>query len=251
MKRILKISSMIALATTPLAVAYADTVTVAATDVIYAAGTQSGLAVPPPVGGTLPVPISVTPGDTLTFSASGTISLDGGISHADPDGVGTFERVATSSNTGSGSISGITAPLSGYLVGVFLAAGGPSGPAPAALNFTTIGTNFTSLSPLLDQTFFMGDGLTGDGTGTVQDFIVPAGASTLYLGISDAGGFNGAPTDYGDNQGSFTVTDTVAATGTGVGPGGTAVTPEPSTLTLLGTGISALAGMAWRRRWKV
>jgi hypothetical protein len=241
MNKILKISSIAALATMPLAMAHATTVTVDATDVIYAAGTQSGLAIPAPVGGTLPVAISVTAGNTLTFSAAGSISLDGGISHADPDGVGVFERVPTSSNTGFGSISGITAPLSGYLVGVFLAAGGPSGAAPTALDFTS--TNFTSLSPLVDQTFFIGDGLTGDGTGTVQDFVVPAGATTLYLGISDAGGFNGKPSDYGDNLGAFTVTETVASTG-----GGVATTPELSTVTLLGTGLSALAGLAWRRR---
>jgi len=249
MNRIWKLSSIIALATSPLAAAHATTVTVDATDVIYAAGAQSGLAVPPPVGGTLPVAISVTAGETLTFSVTGTVSLDNGISHTDADGIGTFERVPTSSNTGSGSISGITAPFYGYLTGVFLAAGGPSGTAPAALNFVTSGTNFTSLSPLLDQTFFIGDGLTGDGTGTAQDFVVPTGATTLYLGISDAGAFNGAPSEYGDNLGAFTVTETVASTGPG---GGGSVTPEPSTLIMLGTGISALAGrIALRRRRSV
>src|SRR5580704_8742600 len=105
MNRILKFSSIVALATTPLAVAHATTVTVDATDVIYAAGTQSGFAVPAPVGGTLPVAIPVTAGDTLTFSATGTVSMDGGLSHVDPDGVGTFERVLSSAVNGHGSIS--------------------------------------------------------------------------------------------------------------------------------------------------
>ena len=57
----------------------------------------------------------------------------------------------------------------------------------------TIATSFASLSPLIDQVFFIGDGLTGDGSGSVQQFIVPTGATALYLGITDAPGYNGSP----------------------------------------------------------
>jgi hypothetical protein len=112
----------------------------------------------------------------------------------------------TSSSTGYKSISGIKAPFAGYLVGVFVSKNGPKGPAPASLDFTTgTGTGFTTIAPELNQTFFIGDGLTGDDTGSLQTFTVPADAATLYLGISDADGFNGPPGAYGDNVGDFSV----------------------------------------------
>jgi hypothetical protein len=125
------------------------------------------------------------------------------------------------------------------LVGVFVGAGGPSGPAPAALDFTVgLGTAFTSLAPLLDQVFFIGDGLTDDGAGSVQNFFVPTGATELYLGVSDACGYNGGPGCYGDNLGAFTAAYSVINNSSGV--------PEPGSLFLLGTGVLTLAAM--RRR---
>jgi hypothetical protein len=182
--------------------ARAVTVSIDAQDNIYGAGIH-GMS---PGGGLPPVGIAVSPGDVLTFQVTGTVSMNigTGSNYNDPDGVGA--AVPTSSNTGYGSISGLTAPNAGYLVGVFVPAAGPSGPAPAPLDFTGPGaTAFTSLSPQLDQVFFIGDGLTGDGSGARQQFHVPAGAGALYLGISDAGGYNGPPSWYQDNQGTFQV----------------------------------------------
>jgi hypothetical protein len=42
-----------------------------------------------------------------------------------------------------------------------------------------------SFTPLLNQTFFIGDGLTGTGAGNRQSFAVPSGATLLYLGFAD------------------------------------------------------------------
>ena len=227
--------------------AAAGTATVNATDTVYAAGSQgAGGANPGGTGHTVPnAVISLDEGTTsLTFSSvtgsntancrssEGCISLNGGGNYNDPDG--NDAAVSASSETGFGSISGITAPGAGYLVGVFLGPGGPSGPAPSALDFASSGTLFTSLSPLINQVFFIGDGLTGDGTGARQTFYVPSGASQLVLGISDACADTGGPGCYNDNLGTYTVTYDMTA-------------PDPASLTLLGAGIMAL-GLRTRRK---
>lgn len=238
------------------ALAFADTTvngstSVAANADIYAAGTQSTLATGDSSGqsGTVPGFITVTGSNSITFAVTGTITINGGTFN-DADGVGAAP--GSSSETGSGSISGITAPDGGYLVGVFIGSGGPTGSAPAALDYTASGNaseSAASTSPLLDQVFFIGDGLTGDGTGTTQTFIVPAGATELYLGISDACNYNGSPSCYLDNNsGSFDVSyaDTTLGNGNS-GGNGPSPTPEPSSLMLLGTGILGAAGTLRRR----
>jgi hypothetical protein len=138
--------------------------------------------------------IALVPGSTLTFVVTGSVNFGPGPSGDPPDG-GTL--ATTPANSG---ISGASWPANA-LVGVFLDNSLPTAtPAPADLNFSTPGsTSFASLSPALKQAFFIGDGLTGSGTGTVQTFVVPAGATRLFLGTSDGfGWFN--------NSGSFAVT---------------------------------------------
>lgn len=177
----------------------------------------------------------------LTFSASGSITLNdtSGSNFNNADGVG----AATSSSyeTGYGSISGLTAPNAGFLTGVFLTSTGPSGAAPSALDFNS--TSFSSLSPLLDQTFSIGEGKTGDGTGATQTFYIPTSATELYLGISDACSYSGSPSGYADNSGAFTVN---VSSGTSSPPVPPSAVPEPSSLALLGTG--ALGTFASLRR---
>jgi hypothetical protein len=129
------------------------------------------------------------------------ITVNGGGSYNDADGVGSASGENVSADQ---AISGIQTPTAGFVAGVF-ESGAPAGNPPATLDYNTIGTNFSSFSPLMQQLFFIGDGLTGDGTGTVQVFYVPTGAKSLYLGLADACGYNGTPSCYGDNSGDFIV----------------------------------------------
>jgi hypothetical protein len=102
-------------------------------------------------------------------------------------------------------ISGYKGP-EGPLAGVFLDDSIPdTGPAPATLDFTLsgLGTDFLTLSPELGQVFYIGDGLTS--LLETQDFIAPAGATRLCLGIPDGFGFDGHPGAYDDNDGSYEV----------------------------------------------
>jgi hypothetical protein len=225
-------------------------------DNIYAAGSQSTLITDcASVGycgagglGTVPNGVSVSGLSYITLTAAGSISLNSQGSFNDPDGLsgGNPVYVATSFNSGFGSISGITAPGGGYLVGVFVGPGGPTGTAPTALTYDSTSTDLASYNPLLDQAFFIGDGLTGDGTGTAQQFFVPTGATELYLGISDACNFEGAPSCYGDNSGTLTNVSYTGVTSGGTSP---SPTPEPSSLILLATGAMSATG-ALRRRMK-
>jgi hypothetical protein len=151
----------------------------------------------------------VTPGSILLFSAAGSVDNAGGTPTLTPDGGGVFTTV---SNNG---ISGATWPINA-LVGVFLDASQPdSSAAPAALDFSGsgLGTGFTTLSPALKQAFFIGDGLTGTGTGSIQQFVVPAGATRLFLGTSDGvGWFNNTGTfNVTSGQGGPTPTPTIPA----------------------------------------
>ena len=153
--------------------------------------------------------LSLISGQTLNFSASGGVSNDPSFFLDGPDG-GSFLSHLTGSENG---ISDIIAPINA-LIGVFLDNSQPdSTPAPAPLDFSAIGLNFSSLAPQVKQVFFIGDGLTGTGSGAVQNFIVPAGATRLFLGPQDFATFN--------NSGSFTVT--------------VQAVPEPSTI--LGLGV--------------
>jgi hypothetical protein len=162
--------------------------------------------------GDLPLKI-VLPADStsMTFAVYGgtktkghctapCITLDAGSNYDDADGVGAGGCIDLIADE---SISGIQAP-DAFVTGVF-ESGPPAGTAPATLNFNSNGTDFTSLSPVLQQLFFIGDGLTGDRSGRVQLFYVPTGAKYLYLGVPDACGYIGLPSCYSDNFGDFIV----------------------------------------------
>lgn len=192
-----------------------------------------------PVGGQPgiePPAIALTAGTnrTLTVTATGSSAFCGpGVCVAStPDG----PAIGGTNLAASGLISGIVAPTSGFLAGVFL---GPTlpGSTPPSLDFNALTTSFASLAPALGQLFFIGDGLTAGGV--QQQFLVPDAASRLFFGIADGGSFVGNPGFYADNVGTYTTTYAVSATST---------VPEPSTWALLATGLATIAGISARRR---
>ncbi|HET8997988.1 MAG TPA: hypothetical protein VFN42_15065 [Acetobacteraceae bacterium] len=204
-------------------------VTIDATDSLYdaAGGTTYDST------GTSPVLINIPTGATfVTFSVSGTISMDSGTHKNDPDGIGAQQGLTTNPWN---NISGITLPWAGSLGGLFLSNSSPGSPAPASLDYTTLGTGNASYTPLIAQTFFIGDGLTGDGAGSTQIFYIPTGATRLYLGYADACNYGGNPGCYNDNTGSVSASYAFDA-------------PEPAPFMVLAT---ALVGLAVARRRRV
>lgn len=169
---------------------------------------------PPPASGTagiLPPVFSFAalPDQQIAFSAvTGSIGCCGDPNVLNgPDG-GPF----ASASTNILSIGGIAGIIDNdhtlFLVGVFLDDTEPADPAPSRLDFSAgaLGESFVTLSPQLRQVFFIGDGLTGNGTGVTQRFNVPAGATRMFLGFADGHEF-GDPTrlpgSYGDNLGTL------------------------------------------------
>lgn len=129
------------------------------------------------------------------FSAGYVVfSVTGGIDRADdcsnldcenPDGEEFWVHTPGALN----GLSNMNAPIES-LVGVFLTDDQPDAtPEPASLDFSVIGTDFLSISPEINQVFFIGDGLTLDGEGERQTFSVPTGATRLYVGTWDGFGW--------------------------------------------------------------
>jgi len=157
----------------------------------------------PPGGGFLPPTVSLDygAGATVTFtSVTGTVTSTGGVP-LPADGA----SAPFSTPNGLGMAGFTHATLARSMVAVFLGPTELFDPAPARLTFAN--GNFTSLSPLVGQMFFVGDGRAADGT--VQQFVVPAGATRVALGTYDlcSGGVIGCFTD---NSGSYQVTGQLA-----------------------------------------
>jgi hypothetical protein len=175
----------------------------------------------------------------LTFSSvTGTVGCNSVITNG-PDGT-CFPGISTTV-TSYGGLSGISVNDENmFLAGVFLGDAEPVDPAPSVLayNYGTpsgLTTSDASFAPLLDQVFFIGDGLTGTSAGQEQAFYVPTGATSLYLGFADS--FDSVPSYYADNVGSLDATFQISNPA-----------PEPSTLCLLGGGLILILFLRGRKR---
>ena len=153
---------------------------------------------------------------TLTFpSVTGAWTCSDGVPVYGADGTTTgpcFQAEGQSFKNPIGPFSGYSVTdFVGAMAGVFLEdALPPSAPPPLRFYVSDssqggIQTNFKTLSPRIGQVFFIGDGLTGTGSGTVQIFQVPPTATHLYLGYVDncGSGIGAVPGCYSDNAGTL------------------------------------------------
>jgi Flp pilus assembly protein TadG len=151
----------------------------------------------PPV---VPSSIPITANTSMTFDG-----INGGATndYTDParytaDGNIAGEPSATNTAGDEHGIANMKAPINS-LVGLYINASVPgSQSAPADLDFSTdADRDFTTLSPKLNQIFFIGDGRND--AGEVQNFIVPTGATRLVIATWD-------DYEWNNNIGSFNVT---------------------------------------------
>ena len=172
---------------------------VPATANIFGAGRDAPPAPGGGGGGTLPPAWPVSAGATTmrVVDAAGLVVPISGMSGANDAGGDGIGRTAVTSWEG---ISGISHPDNGmFLVGVFLTDAVPSGEAPQGLSFNSTTEDFEELAPEIAQTFFVGDGAG-------RTFIVPSGATRLFLGFADAYLYEGEPGWYQNNLGQLAVT---------------------------------------------
>ena len=177
-----------------------------------------------------PIQYGVTAGTALSFTASGSTTVDGNC-FAGPDGGCYTDESGFSPAPANGTYKG----PANALYGVFLGSGTTDiSTGPATLDYTVAANRSrASYAPALGTIFYIGDGLTGTGSGAAQRFLAPTGATELYLAAADSYGasFN--------NGGGLTVT---------VGPAAIA-TPEPAALALLGLGATGLVLLRRRARY--
>ena len=181
--------------------ANADTVVVKGTDDPWLAGQPNGTSASTGdgVGDYAPAqsPIlagTVSAGQTINWTASGLEANGPGYIEVGPNGDTANLNGFGLINHDAGAQNGISDILNipvDSLIGVFLGPGVPSGAAPSALDFGSLGLGYGSLSPVVDQVFYLGDG-------SANSIVVPSGATRLYLGVMDGYGWD-------NNIGSFTV----------------------------------------------
>jgi len=176
--------------------------TVLATANIFGAGYSDAPGEAGGGAGTMPPGwrLPVGAGRIVTFpSITGTVTPILGTSpYNGPEGTGPNNGIGPMDVDSWRGISGILDAKNGmFLVGVFVGDGEPAMPAPPRLDFTDR-ERFDTLAPLLGQTFFVGDGKG-------RRYVVPEGATRLYLGFAEAYYLQGRPGYYGNNDGRLEV----------------------------------------------
>ncbi|MDF5714842.1 MAG: hypothetical protein PUP93_13400 [Rhizonema sp. NSF051] len=141
--------------------------------------------------------IPLKSGSYLTFNVQGGLTQLSKEQHPSIGAEGNIKSLTSHDAGAQNGISNIKAPINS-LVGVFLGAKQPNKDSvPQKLIFDSPNKlNYSTISPQLQQVFFIGDGRTNKGI--EQKVIVPLGAKRLYLGIMDA-------CSWGDNTGSLDV----------------------------------------------
>lgn len=199
----------------------------------------------PTTGNTSEVDFVPTAGNVLTIfnpSSPGPSWVTGGVSPGtctacvlttSGDGFNYGSMPPATNITSGNNISGIQfTGIEMFLVGVFLGPTTPASPVANLPDYAVGGaSNNGTFNPLVGQAFFIGDGLTGTGSGALQQFVVPTGATRLFLGFADAPSFSGLASMYGDNSGSLSAWIQIQP----------ASVPEPGTVVLMMVGLAALA----------
>jgi hypothetical protein len=142
------------------------------------------------------VPLTLAGATAVSFEATGAVSHGPMWPLEGPEG---SREMADHTDHGDSEhgISGVHAPMES-LLGVFLSDERPDrSRAPRTLPFDRA---LTTLSPQLKQVFFIGSGRTG--SGETRRYLVPPGATRLFLGTTD--GYN-----WNNNTGAHSVTVTL------------------------------------------
>jgi hypothetical protein len=153
-----------------------------------------------------PMVMNVTPGTVLTFT-----NISGGVAHDPTDSNDTAAGNSSEMHSHNdddpmnepavqNGVGNVTAPID-CLIGLFLTNNAPNTqPAPTvSRDYSTAASRSaaTTSDLQLQQPFYVGTGQTA--SSTTQTFVVPAGATRLYLGTMDGH-------QWSNNSGSFTVT---------------------------------------------
>lgn len=167
-------------------------------------GTRARLQDRAPEESPVLVPVSLQGADAVTFRASGGMNY-----HPPPcpptcdSPNGSASMLTEHTGGAEHGIADVSAPMDS-LVGVFLDDQPPDrGRPPKGLDFRASRREFVSLSPQLKQVFFIGTGSTR--AGAVRRFLIPLGATRLFLGTMD--GY-----DWYNDTGGFTVAVTLEGT---------------------------------------
>jgi Flp pilus assembly protein TadG len=155
------------------------------------------------------ITIPVIPGSYITFSKiEGDAAHGPTLGHYDPEGetANIFTHGADSPNGGTpaaeNGIGDVKMPI-GAFMGVFL-----NDNRPDSTSAPTQVRDYSSTSSRqkefyddikAKQPFYIGDGMTGSGSGKVQKFKVPSGVTRLFVGMMDGH-------EWSNNVGSFSVT---------------------------------------------